>query len=36
MKYKQQAQRDRNITIAMMAGAVLLGVTLYLIYRLTT
>lgn len=36
MKYKQQAQRDRNITIAMMAGAVLLGATLYLIYRLTT
>ncbi|WP_367715048.1 hypothetical protein AB2N04_14095 [Nitratireductor sp. GISD-1A_MAKvit] len=36
LQYKQQAQRDRNITIAMMAGAVLLGVTLYLIYRLTT
>lgn len=36
MKYKRQAQRDRNITIAMMAGAVLLGATLYLIYRLTT
>ncbi len=36
LQYKQQAQRDRNITIAMMAGAVLLGATLYLIYRLTT
>ncbi|TYB80789.1 hypothetical protein [Maritimibacter fusiformis] len=36
LQYKQQAQRDRNITIIMMAGAVLLGTTLYLIYRLTT
>lgn len=36
LQYKQQAQRDRNITIIMMAGAVLLGATLYLIYRLTT
>lgn len=36
MKYKQQAERDRNITIAMMAGAVLLGVVLSLVYLLTT
>lgn len=36
LQYKQQAQRDRNITIIMMAGAVLLGATLNLIYRLTT
>ncbi len=36
MKYKRQAQRDRNITIAMMAGAVLLGVLLSLLYLLTT
>jgi hypothetical protein len=36
MKYKQHVQRDRNITIATMAGAALLGATLYLIYRLTT
>lgn len=36
MQYKQRVQRDRIITIAMMAGAVLLGATLYLIYLLTT
>ena len=36
LQYKQRAQRDRNITIIMMAGAVMLGATLNLIYRLTT
>lgn len=36
MKYKRQAQRDRNTTIAMMAGAVLLGALLSLLYLLTT
>lgn len=36
LQYKRQAQRDRNITIIMMAGAVLVGATLYLIYRLTS
>ena len=31
MKEKERQQRDRNITIAMMAGAVLAGIALYLL-----
>jgi hypothetical protein len=35
MKEKQRVRRDRNITIAMMAGATLLGAVLSLAYLLT-
>lgn len=36
LQYKRQAQRDRNITIIMMAGAMLLGTVLSLLYLLTS